>query len=171
MAGRPPIRTVIGMDTLAPPILLPLDGAEQASRLAHPARRRARRHRDGKLELMAAVDGLARCRWTDLEVLARTADLVHVGPGTVLAEGWEFRRQWWMPLEGWLLVEGEGTISRTVPAGRSWVAPRLPDPQGRLSALREATALVAPVHRLAATLEVRPGLGSAVRATLLNGDV
>jgi hypothetical protein len=76
-----------------------------------------------------------------------------------------------MPVEGWLLAEGDQTVSRTVPEGWSWVAPRFPAPGGRLLAVRDTWVLVAPVQRLGATLEQHPRLGAAVRATLVGGDV
>lgn len=172
MAERHPIRTVSTMTTFAPPIPLPVDD-RQAARLDHPARRRDRagRWRDGKLRAMAAVDSLAACRRPDLEVLAAAADLIRVPAGTVLAEGWEFTRQWWMPVDGWLLAEGDSVVARTVPTGWSWVAPRFPAANGRLSSPRESRLLVAPVHRLASVLDEHPRLGDVVRATLVGGDV
>jgi hypothetical protein len=168
MAGRRPIRTVSTMTTFAPPIPLPVDGRE-AARLDHPTRRH--RWRDGKLRAMAAVDSLSGCRRQDLEVLAATADLIRVPAGAVLAEGWDFTRQWWMPLEGWLLAEGDSVVARTIPAGWSWVAPRFPATNGRLSSPRESRLLVAPVHRLSPVLDDNPRLGEVVRATLVGGDV
>ncbi|HEY2428491.1 MAG TPA: hypothetical protein VGI06_06145 [Acidimicrobiales bacterium] len=159
------------MTTLAPTISLPLDGAERASRRAHPARARIGRPRDGKLARLAALEALAGCGRRDLEALASVADLTRVPAGTVLADGPELRRQWWMPVDGWLLAEGHHTVSRTVPAGWSWAAPRFPAPGGRLTAVRESWVLVAPVPRLGAVLEECPRLGTAVRATLVGGDV
>jgi hypothetical protein len=149
-------------------IVLPLNPAERAGRLAHPARRRLRLA-DGKLERLARVPVFAQSRRTELMALGAVTDLVDVGAGTVLATGAALGRNWWMVLDGWLLAEG--SVARAVPAGWSWVAPQLPASDGCLSARREATVLVAPVHRLASTLRQYPRLGSAVRATLVGGDV
>lgn len=172
MATLRPIRTVSTMTSFAPPIALPLDGRD-AARVDHPTRRRDRgtRWKDGKLRMMAAVPSLAECHRTDLEVLAAVADVIRVPAGSVLAEGWDLARQWWMPLEGWLLAEGDAVIARTIPTGWSWVAPRLPAVGGRLTAPQASQVLVAPVPRIASTLTDHPRLGAAIRATLVGGDV
>ena len=170
MATGTTIRTFSPMTILASTIPFPLDGAERSARLAHPTRL-GRRPRDGKLRRLAELETLQGCRPHDLEVLASVADMTHVRAGEVLADGVELRRQWWMPLEGWLLAEGEQAVSRTVPAGWSWVAPRLPAPRGRLTAVRDGMVLVAPVQRLSAVIEEHARLGSVVRASLVGGDV
>ncbi len=164
MAAAGPIRTVCTMTT----ITVPLDAARRASRLAHPARRRLR---DEKLEQLRGVEALAGCRRPELEALGRVADVMVVPAGTVLAEGWELTRQWWMPIDGWLLAEGDGALARTVPAGSSWAAPRIAPESGRLTALRPSTVLVAPVGRLMGAMADHPRLGTAIRASLAGGDV
>jgi len=169
MAAGPAIRTVTAMTTtLAPTITLPLE----RSRDLHPARRPARwARRDGKLELIHGIDSLAGSPRSDVVALASVADLIEVSAGTVLEEGRRFGQQWWMPVDGWLLAEGDGNLARTVPAGASWVAPRLPATGGRLTALRDGSVLVARTASLATTLFERPRLGATIRATLVAGDV
>jgi hypothetical protein len=158
--------------TLAQSVILPLDDARRSARSVHPARRSRQFGRpDGKIDLLANLESLTDCRRPDLETLASTADLIQVPAGTVLAEGAELARFWWMPVEGWLLAEGDTEVSRSIPTGWSWTAPRLPAVNGSLMALRPARLLVAPVHRIAGALNTRPRLGRAVRATLVGGDV
>jgi len=167
------------MTTFATPITLPLTGVETDTRVGYPTRDRARvagrrpwaRKVDGKVEMLRAVQALDGCGTGELNALARSADLVHVPAGTVLAEGAEFSRQWWMPIEGWLLVEGDGNVSRTIPAGSSWTAPRIPALGGRITALRDTTTLVAALPHITAALYDYPRLGSAIRASLVGGDV
>jgi hypothetical protein len=167
MANGRHFRTVTCMTIIAPPLSLPIDTTDRATRLA----RRTRRFGDGKLDLIAGVPTLSACRRPDLEALGATADLVFVGAGTELASGAGFGHQWWMPGDGWLLAEGGDSIARTIPAGWSWTAPHLAAPAGRLSAPRKATVLVAPVQRMKALLHQNPRLGAAIRATLVGGDV
>jgi hypothetical protein len=161
------------MMTFARTVPFPIDAAERQSRLAHPTRRSARRSRygDGKLDRLAAVESLDGCRRAELEALAAAADLIRIPAGTRLAGGVDFSRQWWMVLDGWLLVEGDGDVARAIPAGSSWTAPRLPSPAGRVTAARDSVLLVAPLGRLKNALWEHPRLDTAIRATLVGGDV
>jgi hypothetical protein len=172
MAAGPPIRTVMHMTTtFGQTIPLPLDRVER-SRVHHPARRPARWARgDAKLEMLHSIDSLAGATRADVVALAAVADIVRIDVGAVLEQGWRLGQQWWMPVDGWLLAEGDGTVARTVPAGHSWVAPRLPSARGRLTALRAGSVLVARVPTLASALADHPRLGEIVRATLVAGDV
>ena len=120
-----------------------------------------RRHPDHKIALLAAIPELHRC---PVEELASTADIITVGPGETLACGSAVGAQWWMPIEGWLLLSGGATPDRTVPAGSSvgwWNAAG----DARLRVLRPARVLVMPRRRY---LALSPRLGAALAATVIN---
>ena len=163
------------MTTYLPPVSIT---AEPAARTARTARREAgrtaraarwlNRNADGKLELVSGVESLAGVARADLLALTIAADLVEVSEGTVLAEGRDLTHWWWMPVEGWLLLSGQGKQAVTIPAGWSWMAPGRAIPAGaRLTALRGGRMLTAPVPRILGALDEHPRLARAISSTLV----
>lgn len=119
-----------------------------------------RRHPDLKIAVLGAVPNL---RGLPIEELASAADLTTVAAGETLARGPAVGAQWWMPIDGWLLLSGGAAPDRTVPAGSSvgwWDA----TPDARLRVLRPARVLVMPRNRY---LALPPRLGEALAVTVI----
>ena len=173
------VRTLPTMTTYLPPITVTVDPVPGTIRReARPGRLASRLRNlrttldrsDAKLDLVSHVGSLARCTKSDLIALSSAADLIEVGEGTTLARGRELTHWWWMPIDGWLLLSGQGKQAVTIPSGWSWMAPnrRMP-PGARLTALRGGRMLTASLPVLLGTLDDHPKLAEAVSATLV-GD-
>jgi hypothetical protein len=160
------------MTTYLPPLTGAAEPATRsARRVAGRQTRAARwltRHSDGKLQLVSGLESLAGCGRADLVALAAAADLVEIPEGTVLAEGRDLAHWWWMPIEGWLLLSGQGKQAVTIPAGWSWMAPARQVPIGaRLTALRGGRMLTAAVPSILGALDEHPRLAEAISSTLV----
>jgi hypothetical protein len=124
--------------------------------------------RDGKIRMLAGVESLSQCSTPDLVALSAAADLFEVEEGTVLATGRELAQSWWMPIDGWLLLSGQGKQALTVPVGWSWLAPsRHLASAARLTALRGGRILTAPRPVLMGTLDEHPRLAEVIGSTLV----
>lgn len=137
---------------------------------ATPAR--VRRPKDGKLAALGAVPALARCRTEELAQLGAAADLFDLHEGATAACGLGVLTQWWMPIDGWLLLTGDGGPDRTVPAGRSiaaWRDVSMKQAHGlRLRALRPARVLAMPRPRFVGLAATAPRLAEILAATGIN---
>jgi hypothetical protein len=162
MAGRAAILTVRPMTAYIAPLPINTDQARTSARAVHPAVRPSRLgRRDGKLALLSGLESLAGCRHRSLVTLAATADLVTVEAGTVLGQGHDLSRFWWMPIDGWLLVSTGGKQAVTVPAGRSWTG----GTEGRISALRGGRVLMCSVGALDTATANDSRLAAAIRSS------
>jgi hypothetical protein len=123
---------------------------------------------DGKVRVLAGVESLSHCSTADLVTLSATADMFEVEEGTLLATGCELAHAWWMPIDGWLLLSGQGKQALTVPAGWSWLASsRQLTPAARLTALRGGRILTAPRRALLGALDEHPRLAEVIGSTLI----
>ena len=171
MAIRGFFHTVTPMTTYLPPLSISTVGDRAArERVAHPARWRSRSS-DRKVTLLAQIDAFSSLRKADLIALGAAADVIATPAGEVLAQDRDLSRHWWMPLDGWLLLSGQGKQAITVPAGWSFTADRNGPLTGRLSALREGRILTAPIQSLLGALDAHPHLAEAVRSTMVSIDV
>lgn len=132
----------------------------------------ARRAKDAKIAALGAVPALARCRTEELVQLGAAADVIDLDEGATAARGLGVLVQWWMPIDGWLLLTGDGGPDRTVPAGRSiaaWndVSTAQVDVL-RLRALRPARVLAMPRPRFVGLAGVAPRLAEILAATVIN---
>ena len=137
---------------------------------AAPAR--VRRTKDGKLAELGAVPALARCRTEELAQLGAIADVFNLDEGATAACGIGVLTHWWMPIDGWLLLTGDGGPDRTVPAGRSiaaWQDVSTSQANAlRLRALRPARVLVIPRPRFVGLAGAAPRLAEILAATGIN---
>lgn len=138
--------------------------ARWLARTSHPAA--PRRSGDLKLDLLAATPAFERWPVDDLVALGAAADLLRADPGVTLAEGPGVRGQWWMPVEGWLLLTDGRGPDRTIPAGRA-LDGRQASNTTRLRTLREAKVLVSPKATFDALLDRRPRLARALTPLLI----
>ena len=138
--------------------------------VAAPAR--VRRPKDEKVAALGAVPALARCRSEELTQLGAVADLFDLDEGATAACGMGVVTQWWMPIDGWLLLTGDGGPDRTVPAGRSiaaWRDVSMSQAHAlRLRALRPARVLAIPRPRYAGLGGTAPRLAGILAATGIN---
>lgn len=163
MGAKREFRTV-GPMTITVAFALPRRWAAAPARVRQP--------KDGKLAALGAVPALARCRTDELAQLGAVADLFDLDEGATAACGMGVMTQWWMPIDGWLLLTGDGGPDRTVPAGRSIAAWRDTSmsqaPALRLRALRPARVLAMPRPRFVGLAGAAPRLAEILAATSIN---
>lgn len=163
MGAKRGFRTV-GPMTITVAFPLPRRWAAAPARVRHP--------KDQKIAALGAVPALARCRTEELTRLGATADLFDLDEGATAACGMGVLNQWWMPIDGWLLLTGDGGPDRTVPAGRSIAAWRDVSMSQvnalRLRALRPARVLAMPRPRFVGLAAVAPQLSEILAATDIN---
>lgn len=131
-----------------------------------------RRPKDEKLAALGAVPTLARCRTEELTQLGAAADLFELDEGATAACGMGVLTHWWMPIDGWLLLTGDGGPDRTIPAGRSiaaWQDVSMSQVHAlRLRALRPARILAMPRPRFVGLAGAAPHLADILAATRVN---
>jgi len=129
---------------------------------------RLRRRGDEKIEALVRSGWFLELRRSEIELLARAAELVNVSAGEVVAIDADARRWWWLPLDGRLRGTSGERLAFVLAPGRGCgvAGPWRAAPRVTLNAVDDTRVLVADRRQLLGAMDESPAIARAVERSV-----